>query len=258
MQMSNRGRRSGLLSALLLATALTAASAADPIGQALDATAAANRGARDSQARIDQLDDATQQALERYRAATWQSQQLKVYADQLEQLASGQESERDSLSRQLAEIDRTERELLPLMLRMAEGLDSVVAADLPFLQQERKDRVAGIKRLMSDPSVSNADKFKRILEAYQIEAEYGRTLGAERTQIEQRSVDVLRVGRTALYYLSTDGREAGWWDTVTSSWQPLDGRYIAQIRRGLRMARETLAPDLLQLPVPQRVAGATP
>jgi hypothetical protein len=255
VQMSDRARLPALFTVLVLAAAAAVANAADPVGQALDATTAANRAARDSQARIDQLDDATKQMLERYRAATWQSQQLKVYADQLEELANGQEAERDSLSRQLAEIDRTERELLPLMLRMVQGLESIVAADLPFLQQERKERVDGIKRLMSDPSASNADKFKRILEAYQIEAEYGRTLGAERTEIDKRAVDVLRVGRSALFYLSTDGREAGWWDSAKASWQPLDSRYIAQLRRGLRMARETLAPDLLQLPMPQKNAG---
>ncbi|WP_299697082.1 DUF3450 domain-containing protein [Hydrocarboniphaga sp.] len=254
--MFNQARWRAAISVAVLSAGVTTAVAADPVGQALDATTNANRASRDSQARIDQLDDATQAMLERYRSASWQSQQLKVYADQLEELAKGQEAERDSLQRQLTEIDRTERELLPLMLRMTQGLESIVASDLPFLHQERQERVDSIKRLMADPSASNADKFKRILEAYQIEAEYGRTLGAERTQVENRSVDVLRVGRTALFYLSTDGREAGWWDAAKSSWQPLDSQYITPVRRGLRMARETLAPDLLQLPMPQKPAGA--
>jgi hypothetical protein len=257
VRMFNQAFLRAAISTVVLAAGVGAASAADPVGQALDATTAANKAARDSQARINQLDDATKQMLERYRSATWQSQQLKVYADQLEELAKGQEAERDSLQRQLTEIDRTERELLPLMLRMTQGLESIVASDLPFLKQERQDRVDGIKRLMADPSASNADKFKRILEAYQIEAEYGRTLGAERTEVDHRSVDVLRVGRTALFYLSTDGREASWWDAAKASWQPLDSQYISQVRRGLRMARETLAPDLLQLPVPQKNAAAS-
>ena len=248
-----------LLVGLAIAAPMTA-SAADPVGQAINATVEANRSARASQSRIDALDDQTRQMLERYRAATWQSQQLKVYAEQLEELAGGQEAERDSLQRQLAEVDRTERELLPLMLRMTQGLESIVAEDLPFLQQERRDRIAGIKRLMADPSATNPDRFKRILEAYQIEAEYGRTLGAERTQVENRSVDVLRVGRTALYYLSIDGREAGWWNAAQKRWDKLDGGEITQVRRGLRMARETLAPDLLRLPVPTAAlhAGAQP
>lgn len=246
-----------LLSALLLAHSPYARSAPDPVGQALDATQQANRAAAASQSRIDRLDDQTRQMLERYRSALWQSQQLEVYAQQLEELAGNQEAERESLARQLAELERTERELLPLMLRMVQGLEQVVAEDLPFLQQERKERIEGVKRAMSDPSASNADRFRRILEAYQIEAEYGRTLGAERTQVENRSVDVLRVGRTALFYLTLDGKQGGYWEAVQKRWQPLDERHITQVRRGLRMAREVLAPDLLRLPMPTAAAGAS-
>lgn len=240
---------------LLLCVAPLWAAAPDPVGQALDATQQANRAAAASQSRIDQLDDQTRQMLERYRSALWQSQQLEVYAQQLEELASRQEAERESLSRQLAEIERTERELLPLMLRMVQGLEQIVAEDLPFLQQERRERIEGVKRSMSDPGVTNGDRFRRILEAYQIEAEYGRTLGAERTQVDDRSVDVLRVGRAALFYLTLDGRQAGYWEAAQKRWQPLEDRYIAQVRRGLRMAREVMAPDLLRLPMPVPAAG---
>lgn len=73
--------------------------------------------------------------------------------------------------------------------------------------------------------------------------------------MNERSVDVLRVGRTALYYLSADGREAGMWDAAAQQWRALPHRHAAEIRRGLRMARDTAAPDLLRLPVP--VAAAT-
>lgn len=246
--MASRIRRT-LASAWIAASSLSA-SAADPVGQALDATVEANRAARASQSRIDALDDQTRQMLDRYRAASWQAQQLRVYADQLEELARSQEAERDSLARQLGEVDRTERELLPLMLRMTQGLDSILAADLPFLQQERRERVEAIRRLLSDPSASHADRFKRILEAYQIEAEYGRTLGAERTEVAGRAVDLLRVGRTALYSLTLDGREAAWWNPQQKRWEPVPAAAVTSIRRGLRMARETLAPDLLRLPMP--------
>lgn len=235
---------------------MAAVEAADPVAQALTATVEANRQARNSQQRINALDDQTQQMLERYRSATWQAQQLSVYADQLDELARGQEAERESLSRQLVEIDRTERELLPLMLRMVKSLDSLVAADLPFLQTERQERIAAIQRLMSDPTATNADRFKRIIEAYQIEAEYGQTLGAERAEIDGRAYDVLRVGRAALFRLSLDGGEAASWNAEKHAWEPLSGSSVGQIKRGLRMVRETLAPDLLRLPMPSRVAAA--
>ncbi len=72
-------RAAGLLCLLLLVSGEAVAAAATA-GQAIDATAQANRAARESQSRIDALDDQTRQMLERYRAALWQSQQLAVYA----------------------------------------------------------------------------------------------------------------------------------------------------------------------------------
>lgn len=227
----------------------SSAQAQDAAGRALDATVNANRAARDSQQRVDKLDDQTRSMLERYRSASWQAQQLTVYAGQLGELVAAQDAEKASLNRQIEEMERTERELLPLMLRMVEGLEKFIALDLPFLATERKERFEALKKFMADPDANNAEKFKRILEAWQIEAEYGRTLGSESAEVDGRAVDVLRVGRTALYYLSADGNQAGVWDTPSKKWQELPHKYVAQIRHGLRMARETAAPDLLRLPM---------
>lgn len=242
--------RSGICTLLALALAGVAVAQTDPVGRALDATVDANRAARASQQRIDKLDDQTRSMLDRYRAASWQAQQLTVYANQLGELVAAQDAEKVSLNRQIEEMERTERELLPLMLRMVEGLEKFVALDLPFLATERSERVDALKKLMADPSANNADKFKRILEAWQIESEYGRSLGTERIEIEGRTVDVLRVGRAALYYLSGDGKQAGMWDAASGQWQELPHKHVSEVRRGLRMARDTAAPDLLRLPMP--------
>lgn len=239
--------------ALALACALSLPAAAqqqDSVGKAIDATVDANRAARASQQKIDALDDQTRAMLERYRSASWQAQQLTVYANQLGELVKSQDAERESLKRQIVEMERTERELLPLMLRMVEGLEKFIALDLPFLATERRERLESLKKLMADPESNNADKFKRILEAWQIESEYGRSLGAERMEIEGRTMDVLRVGRVALYYLAPDGERAGWWNPGKKAWEGLPHRHVAEVRHGLRMARETAAPNLLKLPMP--------
>lgn len=228
----------------------------DALERAVTTAEQTQRTSVQSQDRIDQLDDQTKQLLERYRSATWQAQQLNVYADQLAQLTAGQDAEKASLQRQLTEMERTEREILPLMLRMFDGLEKLVAADLPFLQEERKERLENLKRLMANPETGVAEKYRRVLEAYQIEAEYGRSLGAERTQIGERTVDVLRVGRTGLYAITLDGAETFYWDAPTAKWRELDRRYQTAVKQGIRMARETMAADLLVLPMP--AAGATP
>lgn len=241
---------------MLLTVAASAGFAADPVSQAVDATIQANKAAAASQQRINQTDDQAKVLLDRYRQASWQSQQLKVYAQQLEQLTAAQEAERQSLERQIADLDTTERELLPLMLRMVDTLEKFIALDLPFLQEERKERVGNLRRLLAEPDKGVAEKFQRILEAYQIEADYGRSLGAERAEVDGRVGDVLRIGRTALFYLPVDGSEAAHWED--GKWQPLERRYAASVRKGLKIARETAAADLLVLPMPAATSAAAP
>lgn len=239
-----------LLLALLLLPAGLASAQNTPVDKALDATEAAQRAARASQKRVDQLDDQTRALLERYRAATWQAQQLNVYAEQLEKIQAGQAEEKASLSRQLVEMERTEREILPLMLRMLDSLERFVEIDLPFLATERRERVANLRRLMADPEANLAEKYRRLLEAYLIEADYGRSLGAERAEIDGLVVDMLRVGRVALYALTLDGQDGLYWDAAQKNWQPLARSNLREVRNGLRIARDTAAASLLVLPVP--------
>ena len=246
-----------LLIALGLAgLALAATAQNDKINQAIDATVQSNRAAVASQTRINGVDDSTRSMLERYRAATWQAQQLTVYAKQLEQLLGAQDAEKVSLAQQLVEIDRTERELTPLMLRMLDSLDKFVTLDLPFLKQERRERIDNLKRLMADPEAPVAERYRRLLEAYQIEIDYGRSLGVERALVEDREVDVLRVGRIGLFFLSLDGGSAGRWDAAGKKWEELDDDYLASLKKGLRIAREISAPDTLVLPMPVPAALA--
>jgi hypothetical protein len=67
---------------------------------------------------------------------------------------------------------------------------------------------------------------------------------------------VLRVGRASLFYLTLDSEEAGRWDNVKKTWEPLDKEWRASIKKGLRIAREITAPDVLHLPMPVAAGGA--
>ena len=142
------------------------------------------------------------------------------------------------------------------LLRLLDSLDKFVSLDLPFLKQERRERVDNLKRLMADPEAPVAERYRRLLEAYQIEIDYGRSLGAERALVDDREVDVLRVGRIGLFYLSLDGENAGRWDAAGKQWQALDSDYRASLKKGLRIAREINAPDTLVLPMPVPAALA--
>ncbi|SEQ67460.1 Protein of unknown function [Solimonas aquatica] len=227
---------------------------ADTVGKVLDLTQQSQRAAADSQKRVEQLDDQTRAMLERYRAALWQTQQLNAYAEQLNGLLAEQQNELAALQQQSAELDRAGQDLLPLMLRMTDSLEQFIKLDLPFLKEERTQRIAALKQSLSDAQLSAGEKFRRLLEAYQIEIDYGRNLGVEQLRIGDSQMDVLRVGRVALYALSPDGAQAQVWDAAAARWQPLPRSARAQIREGIKMARELAPANLLELPVPVAVA----
>ena len=242
--------KNSLLAALLL---LTAPVLADEIGDALDAATQAQRAARDSQARINKLDDETRVLQEKRRAAQWRGLQFSAYAKQLEQEAVAEENKRAGLEAQLARIKSTEKDLLPLMLRMVAELDVFVTRDLPFLADARRQRVAELKILLADPARGIAEKYRRVLETYRTEVDYGHSLGAEEGLIElegaRQTVSLVRIGRVSLYYMSADHTRAGVWDKAAGRWQELDGEDVKEVERALLMAQAKAAPELLVLPV---------
>ncbi|MES0874521.1 DUF3450 domain-containing protein [Sinimarinibacterium thermocellulolyticum] len=247
-------RLSRLTAAALFGLMTTASAQQGDVQRAIGAVQSGQRAAAQSQARIDRLDDQTREMLERYRAAVWQAQQLQVYSEQIEELIEAQRGDREALQRQIDEMERVERELLPLMLRMIDSLESFIEMDLPFLSEERRRRVAELRRMMGDADVGTADKFRRILDAYRIEVEYGNVLGAERVEVEGRLMDQLRVGRAGLFAVALDAEQALRWNPVARRWQSLPSRYIPALREGLRIARETAAASLLVLPMPTATA----
>jgi hypothetical protein len=246
----------GVVAALLLGSSALVQAQGDSLQRAIGSVEQGQRAAAQSQERVNRLDDETRRMLERYRGAVWQAQQLAVYSQQIEQLAEAQKGDREALQRQIDEMERVERELLPLMLRMIDGLDAFIGLDLPFLPEERRNRVADLRRLMADPDVGTADKFRRILEAYRIEVDYGNGLGAERVEIDGRLMDQLRIGRTGLFALALDAEHALRWDARAAKWERVEARHIAALREGLRIARETAAANLLVLPLPTAVSAA--
>jgi hypothetical protein len=244
---------------LALLTSLPFIAAAGALEEAIDTQVNTDQAAQQSQQRIDELADGTTDMVAEYREVLQQTQSLKAYNDQLETLVSSQRSELTSIAEQLKNIETTQRDIVPLMTQMIDVLEQFVALDLPFLQEERTNRIVALKTMMGRADVSLSEKYRRIMEAYQVETEYGRTIEAYQAELptngDKRTVDFLRIGRTSLYYLTLDGREAGIWDAASQSWQTLPDSYLQAVADGLKVARKQLPPDLLVLPVQTAAAG---
>jgi len=227
---------------------------ADRLSQILKVENQTTKFAQASQKRINVLADDTQKLLDQYREVTDQVDTLKIYNNQLDNLIASQNREMKSLKHQIDNVTVVNRQITPLMLDMIKSLKAFVAMDVPFLKSERRNRLEKLDRIMEDSNIGQSEKFRTLLEAYQIENEYGRTIEAYEGELAQdgktRTVNYLRVGRVAYLYQTLDGKETGVWDQKNRRWTVLPESYKIPIRQGLRIARKQATPNLLILPIP--------
>ena len=91
------------------------------------------------------------------------------------------------------------------------------------------------------------------MEAYQIENDYGTTIEdySQSLTIDgaTRSFNMLRVGRIGLYFQSDDTKITGRWNNEDRVWE-VDNSARNEVRKGLRVARQLIAPELIIVPVP--------
>jgi hypothetical protein len=206
-----------------------------------------------SQKRVTGLARQTQDLLSEYRSVVRETESLKIYNDNLERVVYDQRGEIESINRQLAGLEETNRGVVPLMLEMIEALGQIVEADIPFRIEERRARVERLREMMDQAEVTASEKYRRVMEAYQGELEFGRTTEAYSATlpVTGQTVDFLRVGRSLLVYQTSDGSITGWFNPRTREYETLDdGRFRMEVKDGLSIAKNEKAPNLVMLPVP--------
>jgi len=225
--------------------------------QSLDSTvqkeSKINGESANSQDRVSNLANQTQELLTEFRSVVRETESLKIYNDNLERVVTDQRNEAQSINRQLAGLEETNRGVVPLMLEMIEALDRIVEADIPFLIEERRARVERLRNMMDQAEVTASEKYRRVMEAYQGELEYGRTTEAysDTLPTNGQTVEFLRVGRTLLVFQTSDNSVTGWFNPRTRGYEELDDdRFRLEVKEGLAIARNEKAPNLVMLPVP--------
>ena len=243
-----------LLPGMLAAIFAFKANAQQQVDQIVNEGIARSDAAAKSQVKIDKISDQTDKLLQEYKSQMKVVDGLKVYNTLLKRQVDGQVIEMSEIETSIDQVSVIERQITPLMLRMLEGLEAFVEADVPFLLEERRGRINNLKNIMEKPSVSSAEKFRAVIEAFQIESEFGRTIEAYKDSLDLDGktlvVDVLRVGRISLLYQSVDGEINGVWDQAARAWQQLPtAQYKNPIAHGLKIARKQAPPDLLMMPI---------
>jgi len=224
---------------------------AQVLDQSIDVETRITRDAAQAQQQINRVDDETQQLIDQYRRTISETQSLATYNDQLQAIVSSQENEIASINQQLEGLEATNRDVVPLMIDMATRIGRLVDADMPFRLEERQERARRLVDILDDADITTSEKYRLIIEAYQTEIEYGRTTEAYEGELDDgKRVQFLRIGRTLLFWQSSDGSETGWWNPIKREFETLDPQYRLPVSDGLAIARNQVAPDLIRLPVP--------
>lgn len=179
----------------------------------------------------------------------WLNFQTKKYTRYIEK----QKSVIAELERRKEEAKKIRMQLEPFLETVVDTLEEFVAQDLPFLSEERQQRIAFLRNSLDDYRLSLNEKLRRVFEALVVETEYGRNVATTTRDLDLASgptqVSVFRLGRTALFYQASDGSAAGFWDKATNSWKPLDQEFARTLRRARDMAERKRAVELLELPI---------
>lgn len=212
--------------------------------------------AQASQERINEVVEGTRSLTDQYRAINKEIDGLRVYNRLMSAQVQGQQATLEEIALSLDQVESVNRQIFPLMERMIEGLERSIELDIPFLLEERTARIASLQEIMQRSDVSVAEKFRKVMEAYQIEMDYGSS-SEEYTQSldlsgdgSLRDFNMLRIGRVGLYFQSDDSQITGHYNQETRQFELLDDSHRNEIRKGLRMARQLIAPELLLLPLP--------
>jgi len=231
---------------------------AQSLDQVLNAENQRTKLAQASQQRIDGVVDDTRKKEDQFKRLLKEIEGLKIYNTLLQRQIDAQVRKMAQIEVSIDQVEVISRQIIPSMTRMIASLKIFIELDVPFLMEERRERVANLENLMVEPDVNDAEKFRKVTEAYQIENDYGRTIEAYSGSLEigdeNRRVEFLRIGRVAFMYQTQDGKLSGVWDQEARRWQEADA-YKNEIRAGLKIANKQVAPDLLLMPVATPEAG---
>ena len=225
------------------------------VSDILSAGAKKVQSAKKSQVTVDRIADQTDSLLQEFKQVNKQIENLRVYNSQLERQIASQKRIMAELKESISNATVIERGVTPLMISMLASLEDFIKLDMPFKKEDRLDAVSDLEINLDSAKFSAAEKFRQILELYDIESDYSLSIESYRDLIDINSdgsgveVDMLRVGRVALMYQTKDKSQSGAWNKETGSWEELGSEYRRPIDQGIRIAKKINTQDVMEMPI---------
>lgn len=201
------------------------------------------------------------------KSADWQAQkdrmqgkyfQLKegieladVEIKHMQEIVQKQDAYIERASRKVLEIEKMRQELVPYLQQVIERLDAAIQQDLPFLPDERKNRVAGLKDIVNDPEVPLGEKLRRVFEGLRVEMDYGKSVETTKEEItyngQKMLANVFRMGRTSLIMQSLDEKDIAMFNGT--AWVELPGKYSNEIKKAIEISQRRRPVDFVNIPL---------
>jgi len=193
-----------------------------------------------------------------YEALEARRVQLLEVQEALRKQLDRQQARNRELADQLAKLDAMTREIEPFLEETYNRLTESLRHDPALLPEERRLRLDRLQTLLQDPTIDIGEKYRKTMEAFFIEAEYGNTVDVYQQTIpianQPVTVTILRLGRLALFYQSMDAKTCGYFDRSTGSWQTLPGSHNKGIQTAIEIARKQRPAQMVSLPIGRMVA----
>tara|TARA_Y100000385_G_scaffold291337_1_gene368709 strand:- start:3302 stop:4048 length:747 start_codon:yes stop_codon:yes gene_type:complete len=223
------------------------------VNKTIDTQVEASNVSIELQNKIDELDVESKKIYFEYKDTLNEYKSLKNYDDQLSQIIDAQIEEIASIKDQLDSLDSINIDILPLLKRMVDSLSKFISLDIPFLIDERTQRLIDLDALILRADITTAEKFRKIFEAYQIEAKFGKTIEVYQgfLQIEgnEKAVDYFRLGRLGLFYRTPNGSETGYWNSIDKNWVNVGSSLDDEIKAALDIGNRQAPPNFISLPI---------
>lgn len=231
------------------------ASAADLVSKQ-DKLAASIKSQSKAQEELDQWNRDKQALVQDVRDAESRLAWTEYQADKYARYVAREKRNIAILKDKLQAIKQIRYELEPYLDEVYARLEKAVADDLPFLHDERALRLKALRDVLDDHTADLGEKLRRTLEAVQIEASYGSLVEARETLLHlhgeaqpANEVEVLQLGRLALFYRTPDGSGIGRFNKQTGQWEELPEQYGQAIKNAIAVARNKRVAELLDLPI---------
>jgi len=138
------------------------------------------------------------------------------------------------------------------LIKTIKELQQQIKTGIPFDESIRLTRVEQL-RLFIEQSASTTDKFRRVIEALVVEAQYGTSIEtySQRIEVDGQIVlaNMVRIGKVGLFYTTIDRKSGGFYNKEMGYFQKLPSKYIKEIIAAGDMAQKRRPAELIRLPI---------